>query len=124
MSQAASQAAAFYRQVAETQRVWSMCDAQGFPVYRNPEGIDVIPFWSSLSRLEKVQKAVPKFATYEPLEFPWDFFVEKWLPGLTSDGVHMGLNWSGAGAVGYDRDAQGVVDSVEAVAQDRNEVSS
>jgi hypothetical protein len=118
MSQAGSQAAAFYREVAETHSVWSMRDAQGFPVYRNPEGKAVIPFWSSRSRLEAVQKSVPKFAAYEPLELPWDFFVEKWLPGLVSDGTHMGLNWSGVRAVGFDRDAQGVVDSVAACAGD------
>jgi hypothetical protein len=36
----------------------------------------------------------------------------------------MGLNWSGEGAVGYDRDAQGVVDSVEAVARNDGGASS
>jgi hypothetical protein len=113
MSQAAAQATAFYSEVAQNRSVWSMKDDRGFPVYKNPEGIEVIPFWSSRSRVEVVQKAAPKYAAYEPLEITWDVFADKWVPSLTADQVRVGLNWSGSHATGYDVEAKGVLGSVE-----------
>ena len=31
-------------------------------------------------------------------------FRDRWIPGLTKDGLKVGVNWSGARALGYDID--------------------
>ena len=49
-----------------------------------------------------VIKAVPAYRDFEPVPIALSEFVERWLPGLTKDGLHCGLNWSGKGATGYD----------------------
>lgn len=115
MSQAASQAAAFYRDVARNQKVWTVRDTHGFPAPKTPDGARAQPFWSSLARAERVVSAVPAYKGFVPVEISWLEFREKWLPALERDGLKVGLNWSGPRAVGYDREPSGVRQSVEAV---------
>jgi hypothetical protein len=38
----------------------------------------------------------------EPVEIILSDFRERWLPGLKNDGLHVGVNWSGVTATGYD----------------------
>jgi hypothetical protein len=97
-----------------------MRDSQGFPVYRNPGGEEVIPFWSSRTRVLSIQKQVPKYAQFEPQGIDWGDFVRDWVPDLIKGGMRIGLNWSGARALGYDRDPGGVAESVEMAIISRN----
>ena len=76
MSQAGSQAWAFYRDVAKNRKVWTIRDAGGFPAPLTPGGKRSQPFWSSLSRVQKVINTVPSYAEFEPYEISWEkFFV-------------------------------------------------
>lgn len=102
MSQAASQYAAFARDVAENGRVWTVRDNDGFPAPKTPEGNRAMPFWSSLSRVERIIATVPAYASFQPFEIAWELFRDNWLPGLERDGVLVGVNWSGPRALGYD----------------------
>jgi ABC-type phosphate/phosphonate transport system substrate-binding protein len=102
MSQAGSQAWAFYREVAEKRVVWTVRDAGGFPAPKNSSGERAQPFWSSRSRVEKIIATVPAYANFEPYEISWEYFCAKWVPGLTEDGLLVGVNWSGPRAKGYD----------------------
>ncbi len=68
-----------------------------FPV----NGEEVIPFWSSRTRMEKVQKEHPKYQQYQIKEMAIAEFLE-WLPKLGKDGVRVGANWSGKRLTGYD----------------------
>lgn len=102
MSVAAAQAAAFYREVAKTRKVWAIRDAAGFPTSTNRSGETAMPFWSSKSRAQKIITNVPAYADFEPIAIDWDEFRNDWVPGLTRDGLHVGVNWSGARATGYD----------------------
>jgi len=114
MSQAASQASAFYREVVKTGKVWTIRDAGGYPAPKGAGGKRVQPFWSSLSRVERIIRTVPAYAGFTPDEIPWDEFLSAWVPGLTKDGILVGVNWSGARARGYDIEAEQVARNVAA----------
>jgi hypothetical protein len=114
MSQSASQAAAFYREVATNQRLWTIRDAAGFPAPTDSRGKRAQPFWSSASRVERAIANVPAYRSFVAHEITWQEFQDRWVPGLTRDGHRVGLNWSGPRATGYDLDPADVVRNVEA----------
>ncbi len=113
MSQAAAQAHAFYCQVARTGKLWTVRDQGGFPQPMTNDGYRAQPFWSSLSRVQRIVKSVPAYAGCEPHEISWPDFRERWVPGLTADNVRVGVNWSGSRAVGYDLLPQEILRNVE-----------
>ncbi|MFT3727256.1 MAG: DUF2750 domain-containing protein [Terricaulis sp.] len=115
MTQAASQAAAFYRDIAKSRSVWTVRDSGGFPAPKTPSGRRAQPFWSSRSRVEKIIATAPAYAAFEAFEISWDEFCRAWVPGLTKDGLLVGVNWSGARALGYDIEPLDVQRNVEAV---------
>jgi hypothetical protein len=113
MSQSASQAAVFYRDVAATRRVWTIRDEGGFPAPLTRSGRRAQPFWSSLSRVERVIKRIPAYAGFQPVELTWETFRDEWLPELRRDGFLVGVNWSGRTVTGYDLEPDWVQHSVE-----------
>jgi len=113
MSNAASHAHTFYRQVAEERKVFTVMDEGGFPAPMNREGIRCHPFWSSAYRVQRIIKNVPAYAGFELYEISWDDFRDRWLPGLKADGLLIGVNWSGSKASGYDIDSDFVREAVE-----------
>jgi hypothetical protein len=115
VSVAAAQAAAFYREVAASGRVYTVCDDVGYPQPRGAGGIRAQPFWSSRSRAERIVQNVAAYAGFEVEEVEWSAFCERWAPGLERDGVLVGVNWSGARATGYDVRPSEVVANVNAV---------
>ena len=115
MSQAASQAWAFYREVARTRVVWTVHDEGGFPGPMTSDGKRAQPFWSSRSRVERIIKTVPAYSGFEPFEIAGDEFCRKWVPGLTKDGILCGVNWSGKRATGFDLEPEQLQRNVQAV---------
>lgn len=100
MTVAAAHYDKFKEQAVEDGRVFTFTadgDYLIFPVGRH----EVIPFWSSRSRMEKVQAEHPKYLQYQIKEMALAEFVD-WLPNLASDGVRVGTNWSGKRLTGYD----------------------
>ena len=75
----------------------------------------ISPFWSSLSRAKKIVATVRAYSEFEPVELSWTEFVERWVPGLSRDGIQVGINWSGPRAAGYDVDPEQVVRNVAAL---------
>ena len=118
MSQAASQAWAFYRDVAKNRKVWTIRDAGGFPAPKASDGSRAQPFWSSLSRVQRIIKTAPAYTGFQPHEISWEDFCAKWVPGLSKDSIKVGVNWSGAKVIGYDIEAEKLRRSVEAMIQD------
>ena len=112
MSQAASQWAAFARDVAAHKRLWTIKDDSGFPTVTS-RGQTAHPFWSSRSRVEKVIRTVPAYSAFQPHELSWEEFRDRWVPGMTKDGLFVGVNWSGSRVVGYDVSAMDVKKRVE-----------
>ena len=72
-----------------------------------------MPFWSSLSRVQKIIGNVPAYAKFEPHELSWEEFRDAWLPGLKKDGELAGANWSGPRAKGYDVEPETVREAIE-----------
>jgi hypothetical protein len=120
MSQASSQAWAFYREVAKTRVVWTVRDDGGFPAPKTSSGKRAQPFWSSRSRVEKIIGSVPAYSGFKAHEVSWDDFCSKWVPGLAKDGLLMGINWSGKRAVGYDMEPERLMECVQAVIENPN----
>jgi hypothetical protein len=102
MSISSINADAFVSEVLHATQVWGIKDKGGFPTSTNASGKTAMPFWSSEKRALSVIAAVPAYRDCEPVLIALSDFVEKWLPGLTKDGLHCGLNWSGKKATGYD----------------------
>ena len=123
MSQAASQAAAFYRDVAKNLKLWTICDDQGYPAPLKAGGQRAMPFWSTLSRVKRIIKSVPAYGVFEPEELSWDTFVEKFVPDLKEHSMLVGVNWSGPRAVGYDLEPDDVVANVTHYARSDSAVS-
>ena len=84
-----------------------------FHSHMTNDGYRAQPFWSSLSRAQRIVKNVPAYGGCEPHEISWPDFRERWVPGLSTDNVRVGVNWSGRRAVGYDLLPQEVLRNVE-----------
>ena len=118
MGQSASQAAAFYRQVAETGLVYTIFDSGGYPAPLKSDGRRAHPFWSSASRIRRVQKACPTYAVFEIEEVGWVDFIDRFLPALEKASLLVGVNWSGKNATGYHLEPGDVVRNVQHFRQD------
>ena len=108
MSIGAAHADAFYVEVLRNGEVWGIRDDGGFPAPENSDGQRAMPFWSLRSRAERVIETVDAFAEFAAEAIPLDVWRERWLTGLDKDGVHVGLNWSGSRATGFDLPAADV----------------
>jgi len=102
VSQAASQYAAFWRDVKRSRKVWTVRDDNGYPAPRTRTGQRAMPFWSTLSRVQRIIKTVSAYRQFNPEELSWETFRDKWLPELEANGCLVGVNWSGRKALGYD----------------------
>jgi hypothetical protein len=118
MTQSASQAWAFYREVAEAKTLWTVEDDVGYPAPKTAEGRRAQPFWSSQSRAAKVIAEVPAYAAFSPVAISWDRFCETWVPGLTRDGLLVGVNWSGPRATGFDMEPEELKRNVQALIEE------
>jgi hypothetical protein len=98
----AAQADAFYKEALAAATVWTVRDASGIPAPDNGDGHRAMPFWSKESRAEIVLATVAAYSGFATQSVPLAEWRERWLPGLTKDGVLVGLNWSGASATGFD----------------------
>jgi hypothetical protein len=102
VSTSAAQAAAFYAEVLREGSVWTVRDVGGYPAPLNASGERAQPFWSLRSRAERVIAEVPAFHGFSAEEVSLTVFRERWLPGMSRDGIRVGLNWSGPRVTGYD----------------------
>ena len=119
MSQAASQAAVFYRDVAEHRIVWTLFDDGGYPAPLTRSGRRSMPWWSSTTRVQKIIRTVPAYSGFTPIGFTWEDFLAEWVPQLRKDRFLAGVNWSGKRALGYDLEPDDVVANVTAVMEGR-----
>lgn len=113
MSSSEIQAKAFYKQVAATRSVWTIRDEAGIPVPESDDGTRAMPFWSSRSLAELIVRNVEDYNGFHPMEISWEDFRDKWVPGMTKDGLLAGVNWSGSTASGLDIMPSELVKNVE-----------
>ncbi|WP_082805343.1 DUF2750 domain-containing protein [Pseudomonas sp. BMS12] len=115
MSIAAVHTSAFYREVAKSGFVWGIRDEAGFPAPLGSDGARAMPFWSSESRALKIIQNLPAYGGFTPVAIEWSIFCERWVPGLTQDGLLVGVNWSGQAASGYEIQPLSVQRNIEAL---------
>ena len=102
----------FYLEVASNDFVWMLGGPSGNPVTVLSNGARVFPLWSSRTRIEKIIQTVDGYSQCVVLGNSWTDFEEMWAPHLASDGVLVGVNWSGSNATGYEMAVELVVDAV------------
>jgi len=101
VSLAAAHAAKFYEEATAERRVFTFLVDGSFLVFP-VRGGEVVPFWSSLSRLQRVQESHEKYRRYTADEIPLSDFLLKTLPQLANEQIRVGVNWSGDRLTGYD----------------------
>ena len=101
MTFAAAQAQKFFEQVATEKRVFTFIDNGSFLVFKVRD-VEVVPFWSSSTRLERVQKVHPRYRKHTRDEIPLRTFLAETLPHLQEAQISVGVNWSGTRLTGYD----------------------
>jgi hypothetical protein len=101
MSISSINADAFVFEALHNALVWGIKDKGGFPTSTNASGETAMPFWSSEKRAQSVIQSVQAYRDFRPVPVALSEFVKRWLPGLTTDNVYCGLNWSANGATGH-----------------------
>ncbi|MGE0608797.1 MAG: DUF2750 domain-containing protein [Pirellulales bacterium] len=112
MPQSTPDAAEFYREVAQTGRLWCCRAADGTPHCVATRGGRAQPFWSNLPRVNQIIRRVPAYASCLPQELTWDDFLAQRVPQLMAQGIKVGLNWAGKRAVGFELEPQDLVAQV------------
>ena len=100
MSQSGSQAAAFFREVADDRVVWYLRNDQGSPTSRTPAGERALPFWSSRARARRAAEVWAQ--DLQPASLSLETWRDEELPELADEGCRVGINWTGPRLVGWD----------------------
>src|SRR5688500_12415779 len=89
----------FREQVVREGKAYTFTDEEDLLIYRTATG-ETVPFWSSRSRVETVQKRFPKYRQWQIAEIEFrDFW--RHLDQLEREGIQVGVNWSGKQLEGY-----------------------
>ena len=102
MSQSASQAAAFFRDLAVHRVVWQVEDEQGRPAPMTASGQQAVPFWSTRARAQRAAALGVWGAGLRAAQIPVEVWRDRDLPYLKNEGVLIGINWSGPRLIGYE----------------------
>lgn len=100
MSQSASQAAAFFREVARHRVVWFVRDDQGSPAPRNADGRRTLPYWSSEARGRRAADVWGH--GLRAASMPLDTWRREELARLADEEHLVGVNWTGPRLVGWE----------------------
>jgi hypothetical protein len=100
VSQSASQAAAFFREIVVQRTVWFVRDDHGSPAPEVASGARAMPYWSSRARAGRAADVWGN--DLRPVSLPLRTWREVDLPDLADGGYHVGINWTGARLVGWD----------------------
>src|SRR2546430_11692898 len=100
VSQSASQAAAFFREVARHRLVWCVCDDQGSPAPKTSSGKRAVPYWSSRARAQRAGEIWA--GGLRPVSVALEAWRTDELPELADEDYLVGINWTGPRLVGWD----------------------
>lgn len=100
MSQSASQAAAFFREVAVHRIVWYVRDDEGSPAPETSSGQRALPFWSSEARAQRAAKIWG--GDLRAASVSLHVWRTKELLSLTGEDYLIGINWTGPRLVGWE----------------------
>lgn len=100
MSASGSQAAAFFRDVAEHHVVWWVRDDRGSPTPDTESGGPAFPYWSTEARAKRA--AAIWGPQFRAVSMPLGHWRDAALPDLAAEGLRVGINWSGPRLTGWD----------------------
>ena len=78
----------FVRKVSDFREIWGLFD-NGWAMGEDDEGRKAVLFWPEEAFAEK--SAVGKYENHKPRKIELDYFVEKWIPGLTKDNYQIAV---------------------------------
>jgi hypothetical protein len=113
MTELATEASAFYRNVAARRRLWTVRDSGGFPAPVTASGQRAQPYWSTRALAEYFIERVPAYRGFEVVELTWEDFRDRWVPGLAAGQVLIGIDWRGPALTGADYGGAWVCECVE-----------
>ena len=61
----------------------------------NKDGSEVIPVWSTESRVKRILKYLPEITQAKPLAIKLEDFCTDWFDNLNENGIGVGPNWAG-----------------------------
>ncbi|MGD7009127.1 DUF2750 domain-containing protein [Metabacillus sp. 84] len=93
---------AFFEEAVQQLKVWTIAIDEGFSIASNDEGELIIPFWSDITKAEKIINLVPAYRNYQLKEIPLDAFLNNWIGDLKKDNYLLGINWSGKELIGHE----------------------
>ncbi|GAA4343006.1 DUF2750 domain-containing protein [Flaviaesturariibacter amylovorans] len=84
---------AFINRIIETGTVWALSSDEGFATSESDEyeDVEVLPFWSEEAAAAVLAR--DEWAEFKPASLPLAEFLEKWLPGMYSEDVVVGIDW-------------------------------
>jgi hypothetical protein len=91
-----SQVAAFCKDVYQMKLLWTVEFEDGSILqWFEDDGSQVLPFWSSESRVKKVIKLLEDFDGGLPASIELDEFEADWVQDLVDSNIRIGPNWAG-----------------------------
>jgi hypothetical protein len=100
VSQSASQAAAFFVEVARNRLVWCVRDDRGSPAPKTSSGKRAVPYWSSRARAKRAAEIWA--GGLRPVSITLDAWRADELPELAAEDYLVGINWTGPRLVGWE----------------------
>ncbi|NOT65342.1 MAG: DUF2750 domain-containing protein [Methylotenera sp.] len=113
MSNSGKQAHDFYADVISHNKVWTIKGKNGDIIFVSSIGTKIQPFWSKLTRVQKIIKSTPEYSNFEPVEVPWNEFEYELAPKLKEKNIYVGVNWSGKNLTGFDMPAFQLIEIVK-----------
>ena len=83
----------FMERVLESGSVFTVQQGKDFVIFSNGVN-EVVPFWSSRYRVERVQQFHEKYRAYTCSELSLPEFLQKALPTLDQEGAQIGIDWA------------------------------
>jgi hypothetical protein len=83
----------FLIEVTARAQVWGLYGKSGWAVTESEDDPDrlVYPFWSE--RADAAAHCTGDWSGFSPKAIALDDLLERWLPGMSDDGVLVGTNW-------------------------------
>jgi hypothetical protein len=79
----------FVKKVADNELLWGLGADDLWVMKGGPDGVEVMPLWPHARYAEMC--ATDQWAGNAPHEITLDEWLEKWTPGLTRDGLKVGV---------------------------------
>ena len=104
----------FVRRIVESETVWALSKENTYAYAesnKNENPSDIILFWSDRAYAKRAKQN--NYPEFEETEITLFNFLFRWLPGMSSEGVLAGTNWTGD-LVGLEYDAYDLRLEIEA----------